>query len=1115
MVDLPSIPRRFVSVQAPTMNADPGAGQAMIGRALQGFGQSVSAFAEAQQQATDVAAANRVEAAWTREDVEARLKFERDPEGYDAYMKGFTEKLVADNPVSDKTKAQLTGRFEGARARTWGSMVHARSENLSKENVQSIEAANGDIENQMVAIANAGRTDSDEYRDLRARLERNVLTLVENPSLVYSKEQANSRLAALDGRMKASAAIGLVEKTYRETGSFAEAEKVAESIRTDPTMNLKENERDGYYRAALASIRVVETEKRNIVREFDRELGPMLPGILKGDVPEPQVRDFMERARDAGAVSAYGKAAAALAAQGSIKGIMALPGREREPALRGETATGVAGTVAPTRRFSPDVESAIDEAVKSEGVDAAVVRRYIQIESSGNPNNVTDSYKGLGQLSDEEFAKYTRPGEGGIMEVRANTLALTRKIKAETEVLRGKFGIEPTVGDLYLYHQQGPGGYANHMANPSKAAWENMATTAEGRSKKDPEEWGKRAIWGNIPDWKPGRKVEGTKAQFPGGVDTVTSADFVQLWRNKMEGTTGGGPVYSDDRRPGDVRREPGVVPARQNFVDPRVIAAVASKSREEIGPALDNLASSTRQFQNPPPEQVQDLVALTGAFGTAAQKERLADLLEQNARVSDAVDMPADQRAVRMDQMKQWIAKSGDLRVQQIGEEIYKTVSKVGEDYKKQPYETWATVTKREPLPQLNVMDPGQLAAGLQQRVKTQGAIRAHENLPAFSALSGKDKPAVEMALRSGDAAVIGSVLTQIATLDPEVAGATMKDLKAAVVGLTQTTDPNVYNATFQAIEAFADKAGIDAVDRVFDQNMVRDYQTWRGRYQYMGPDEMKDALRRDRDPAQAGVRSNARKTGLEEAVKVEEKTILGVFDDRTFSDPAAPADEAGGGVMTGRLLGDWRAIYAERRGDGMNPEQATADANERIKMRWGTTDVGGWRIMELPPEKQPGYKGVLAPSEMAEKLAADVAEWARGAHPDLMKSGGGGAAGPRGPASGMAVGSPAAAGLKHFLIPNPTTQADIKAGRPPSYWVGVTLPDGKIDIVKTTAGSPLSYHWRADAEARSKVDPVDLATAERRRRQSLEQEAIGREIQGGQMERRQAPIPSIGGPR
>ncbi len=50
-----------------------------------------------------------------------------------------------------------------------------------------------------------------------------------------------------------------------------------------------------------------------------------------------------------------------------------------------------------------------------------------------------------------------------------------------------------------------------------------MASTAEGRGKG--EDWAKQAIWGNM--------TPQMKAQFPGGVDSVTGGAFTQLWAQR------------------------------------------------------------------------------------------------------------------------------------------------------------------------------------------------------------------------------------------------------------------------------------------------------------------------------------------------------------------------------------------------------------------------------------------------------------------------------------------------------------------------------------------------------------------------------------------------------
>lgn len=177
----------------------------------------------------------------------------------------------------------------------------------------------------------------------------------------------------------------------------------------------------------------------------------------------------------------------------------------------------------PTPTFSPDVNSAVDKAAAANGLDPAMMRRFAQIESGGRPGIATGSYKGLFQMSDAEFAKY---GGGNIWSAEDNANAAARKIKVEAAAFKAKYGRDPTATDLYMQHQQGVAGYAAHMANPNAPAWQNMLSTAEGKEKG--EAWAKAAIWGNIP--------ADIKAQFPGGVDTVTSAAFVNVWRRKVDG---------------------------------------------------------------------------------------------------------------------------------------------------------------------------------------------------------------------------------------------------------------------------------------------------------------------------------------------------------------------------------------------------------------------------------------------------------------------------------------------------------------------------------------------------------------------------------------------------
>jgi hypothetical protein len=171
-------------------------------------------------------------------------------------------------------------------------------------------------------------------------------------------------------------------------------------------------------------------------------------------------------------------------------------------------------------KFSQDIEDAIAHASQQSGMSPDVLRRFVSIESSGNPLAVTGSYKGALQLSASEFAKH---GSGDIFSARDNILAGARKLQRESVDFAASHGRAPDASDLYMVHQQGAGGYARHLQNPSIPAWQNMANTAEGRAKG--EGWAKKAIWGNVPDQM--------KGQY-GSVDNMTSQQFTDMWKSKV-----------------------------------------------------------------------------------------------------------------------------------------------------------------------------------------------------------------------------------------------------------------------------------------------------------------------------------------------------------------------------------------------------------------------------------------------------------------------------------------------------------------------------------------------------------------------------------------------------
>jgi len=154
------------------------------------------------------------------------------------------------------------------------------------------------------------------------------------------------------------------------------------------------------------------------------------------------------------------------------------------------------------------------------GLDFNFMKAVAKIESGFNPNQRTGSYIGLFQLSQYEFGKF---GFGQIRSPRDNAIAAAYKVITEGVLFQWITGRKPDLSDLYLIHQQGWEGAAEHISRPDRIAWKSMCATGEGREKG--EKWCRRAIWGNtLPvlkkEWK--------------SVENVTSQAFVGMWRARV-----------------------------------------------------------------------------------------------------------------------------------------------------------------------------------------------------------------------------------------------------------------------------------------------------------------------------------------------------------------------------------------------------------------------------------------------------------------------------------------------------------------------------------------------------------------------------------------------------
>ena len=141
-----------------------------------------------------------------------------------------------------------------------------------------------------------------------------------------------------------------------------------------------------------------------------------------------------------------------------------------------------------------------------------------KVESDFNPNQKTGSYKGLYQLSDEEFRRYG--GQGSIFNPDENARVASAKMMAEGQRAQDRLGRALTPVEQYMVHQQGLAGTLSHLANPDQPAWKSFQQAASSSEDK-----AKSAIWKNM--------TPEMKNQFGNDVNNVTSRDFIKLWTDR------------------------------------------------------------------------------------------------------------------------------------------------------------------------------------------------------------------------------------------------------------------------------------------------------------------------------------------------------------------------------------------------------------------------------------------------------------------------------------------------------------------------------------------------------------------------------------------------------
>lgn len=162
------------------------------------------------------------------------------------------------------------------------------------------------------------------------------------------------------------------------------------------------------------------------------------------------------------------------------------------------------------------------------------------------------------------------------------------------------------------------------------------------------------------------------------------------------------------------------------------------------------------------------------------------------------------------------------------------------------------------------------------------------------------------------------------------------------------------------------------------------------------------------------------------------------------TGATPNVPFDSIKGSEM----VADYRATYTALRTYGVDADKASDLAVKRLGSTWGISATAGNQLMRNPPERF--YPAVDGGHDW---MQADVKAWVeKRAGPQVTRDG-------RGIETGAFAGTTqnwSVAGM----IADGQTQAEIAAGKPPSYQVAIKKADGTLDIIAGRIGFDPSEH-------------------------------------------------------
>lgn len=956
-----------------------------------------------------------------------RLENPNNPEAFKAAASNYSKELVGniDDPTLKSSIGTMAATDAAHNYRT--SLVETNRASVA-EHLQTIQARIKDINERGALLARQGGTDTPEYKALSHERETFYNEMGNDPDIKFAPERAALEIKENRDNDVGQAVIGEAQRLYKTKDNIGEAKKFLQDTfwNSDRVQNMTPAKRDHFVAEGLHALANLDAKDHEAISENRQAVSKYLTESQNNPRQwNPIVHDNMiDRAEEIGDT----KSANELRTQRTF-----MPMWNDLKQMNGEESAHAIDMMSRGIRPGGPNDKFIEAEAKRVGIDPNLMRRIAQIESSGNPYASTGSYKGLFQLSNDEFAR--NGGGGNIFDPEQNTRAAANSLRARADLFKEKYGREPSATELYLAHQQGDAGLQAHLTNPNAPAWVNMLSTGEGRQKG--AEWARRAIWGNVPT--------DVRGQFPGGVDSMSSQDFMNVWQRKVEGQLiPGAPINIHGDAATARLWESTIKEARTQTAQFAQRSFTVLKQQIESGNSVK-------------PEDVQHLIEMAVSSGD----DKLLTQAEPLLRGHDIAASVEPGTSASVFEAQVAAAKNGtvsDVAVQAL-DTAAKLVKQSNENLQKRPLFEGSQKGYFAPPNQLQTDNQPALVSELKDRDGKINSLK--QRYPQMGPTSVVDQDeAVELGnkLTSGDPAQAAQTLQALSTLPDASYVATMSTpgLKDAVVNMSRSSDPVRFGAAMNTLATLW-KAHPAEFAPIYGENTLDRLMAYRGLQGSLTAAEVIERMQKADDPDEAEARAKIgrrvdeeTKSWTPEKVADQLGTSWGVtpgFIGRAIgTTPGVPINSVAAETMQNDFVHTMKTL----RMYGVPEDEASRLTIERMKSQWRPSGISDGRLMKFAPE---AYYPQIGGSY----------DWMK----ESMMRGIEAVMGPQfGAPAGAAPGSisEGAVGLNwqfKGLVADAQTEQEVKSGKPPTYQIAITDARGQTQILFDPASGFTRARW------------------------------------------------------